>query len=133
MAEAQTVIGSTTSSTPPASTAASAGSSGSSSSSVKPYYPKTDVEYGVLWNDGEVTKPNAATSTYTAGPRESIRHFMNSLKLRRIGVSSPDFYLKGIVSREVTKNGASSNDWEYGEWSEYKLTREDMIELFRAG
>lgn len=111
---------------------ATGSSSGSSSSGYgSSYYPKTDVEYGLLWNDGQVTRVYG-TST-TGGVRDAIKWFMNSIKLRRIGVWTKNFYATGIVSRQVVKNGATSADWEEGAWTKYELTREDMLELYKAG
>lgn len=96
-------------------------------SSGTPYYPRTDTEYGIRWNDGEVTKATGLT------PEEAIKWFMNSIKLARIGVRSKDFYATGIVSRTIEKNGAVTSEWVEGEWGNYTLTREDMLRLYRLG
>lgn len=100
-------------------------------STYKPYYPRTDVEFGLLWNDGQVTKVTG-TST-SGGVKDAIRYFTNSIKLRRIGVFTKNYFATGIVSREVEKKAASSAEWVEGKWSKYELTREDMLDLYKAG
>lgn len=118
-----------TTSKPATATGSSTGST--TGSTYKPYYPRTDVEFGLLWNDGQVTK--VSSSSTTGGVKDAIRYFTNSIKLRRIGVFTKNFYVTGIVSREVEKKAATSSEWSEGKWNKYELTREDMLDLYKAG
>lgn len=93
-----------------------------------PYYPRTDEVFGLKWNDGEVTLPAVSTT-----PDDALKLYMNSIKLRRVGVYSPDFYPVGVVTGKVEKPSSLVHDWKYSEWEIYKPTREDMLKLLKAG
>lgn len=126
----ETTQGGAVATTKPA-VASGTGSSGSSTSYGTPYYPRTDVEYGLMWNDGQVTRTYGTGAS--GGVKDAIKWFMNSIKLRRIGVYTKNFYATGIVTRQVVKKASSSADWEEGAWTKYELSREDMLDLYKAG
>ena len=94
-------------------------------SSGSSYYPRTTSNFGLEWNDGEIT------TIYTR--KELIKIFVNAIKLKRIGVFTADHYIKRLVFRTVVENGVKQEDKEVGEWVDFKPARDDVLELYRVG
>lgn len=91
------------------------------------YYPRTEIIYGLKWNDGTVTITTGLTAT------EAIKLFMNSLKLARVGVYSKKIHAVGVVQSNRYKPSSMQTEWTIGDWTKYEMTREDMLALYRAG
>lgn len=89
------------------------------------YYPRTEYEYGIKWQDGEVTKTQGAT------PLDAVKLYTNSLRLARIGAHTREFFLVGVVRRPTEKPSAKVAEWVIGEWEPYSVGRDDMLSLYR--
>jgi hypothetical protein len=85
------------------------------------------VEFGIKWNDDSVTP------ILGSNPKEVIRIFMNSIKLKRLGIFTKDHFAVGIVSHTVEKKSAVKDEWLETAWESYSLTQADMLDLYRAG